>query len=571
MLAVGRMRDVFEAKPLSSLPAPIESDLFPLPPADTWVNLRSLGARGDGQTDDTAVFAKAIAAHRAIYLPAGRYVINDTLTLRPDTVLIGLHPGATQIYLVDKTPAFQGVGGPKPMIEAPRGGTNIVIGIGLNTNGINPRALCAKWMAGTRSMMNDVRFHGGHGTSRWPEIYNNAHTADPDLARRWDGQYPSLWVTNGGGGTFFDLWTPSTFAQSGMLVSDTTTEGRVYEMSSEHHVRYEVQVRNASNWKFYALQTEEERGESGFALPLEIDGSSNITIANMHLYRVISSFQPFPYAIKVSNSRNIRFRNIHCYTNSKAAFAAAIYDETHAAELRQRDFASVTISGEPPSRRPSGPSPVLAPGANVERLAGGFFNAAGGAVSPNGDYYFVDAYRQRIYRWSVQSRRLSIVRDNPLDPVNLAFDKAGNLMVVSYTGNGAVYTFRPDAPGLDAQLIQPVKADPRPGLAAILPASDYSMKRDRNSGAPLTRPYHYLSPDGSTFISASEDFASGAMMWGVKGADVLRSFGLASAKPGQPFYITTESEMTTWRATVQPDGSLAELTPFVQQGGRASP
>jgi hypothetical protein len=103
-----------------------------------------------------------------------------------------------------------------------------------------------------------------------------------------------LWVTDGGGGTFFDIWTPSTFAQAGMLVSDTSTEGRIYEMSSEHHVRNEVQLRNVSNWRIYALQTEEERGKGGFALPLEIDHSSNITVANFHIYRVISTFQPFP-------------------------------------------------------------------------------------------------------------------------------------------------------------------------------------------------------------------------------------------------------------------------------------
>ena len=105
------------------------------------------------------------------------------------------------------------------MIEAPKGGTNIVIGIGLYTNGINPRAVAAKWMAGADSLMNDVRFLGGHGTSRIDggreNPYNNTHTADPDLNRRWDGQYPSLWVTDGGGGTFFDIWTPSTFAQAG--------------------------------------------------------------------------------------------------------------------------------------------------------------------------------------------------------------------------------------------------------------------------------------------------------------------------------------------------------------------
>ena len=161
-------------------------------------------------------------------------------------MLIGLHPGATEIDLLDGTAAFQGVGGPKAMIEAPKGGNNIVIGLGLYTNGINPRAVALKWMAGAHSLVNDVRLLGGHGT---PKIdggrenpYNNNHTGDPDPRRRWDVQYPSLWVTDGGGGTFFDIWTPSSFAQAGLLISDTTTEGRIYELSSEHHVRHEVQL-----------------------------------------------------------------------------------------------------------------------------------------------------------------------------------------------------------------------------------------------------------------------------------------------------------------------------------------
>jgi len=223
-------------------------------------------------------------------------------------------------------------------------------------------------MAGAGSLMNDVRFLGGHGTSRIEggrdNPYNNTHTADPDLARRWDGQYPSLWVTDGGGGTFFDIWTPGTFAQSGMLVSNTATEGRIYQMSSEHHVRYEVQLHNVSNWRIYALQTEEERGEGGFALPLEIDSSSNITVANFHIYRVISVFQPFPYAVKVSNSKDIRFRNIHCYSNSKVSFDGTIYDQAHDALMRQREFAWLDLSGAAPAAPPKRDSVVLADGAN---------------------------------------------------------------------------------------------------------------------------------------------------------------------------------------------------------------
>ncbi len=571
MSAAGVTVTKADASPLPALPPPVASDLLPLPAADTWVNIRSLGAKGDGRSDDTEVFRRAIAAHRAIYIPSGYYVISDTLALRPDTVLIGLHPLATQIDLLDRTEAFQGIGPPKAMIEAPKGGTNIILGIGVYTNGINPRAVAVKWMAGAASMMNDVRLLGGHGTNNLDGTranpYNSNRTADPDANRRWDSQHPSLWVTDGGGGTFFDIWTPSSFASAGLLVSDTTTEGRVYQMSSEHHVRYEVQVRRAANWSFYALQTEEERGEGGFALPIEIADSRDLTFANLHIYRVISSSQPFPWAVKVANSRNIRFRNVHCYSNSKVSFDAAVFDQTHGTEIRQREFAWLTVSGNRPAPAPARPSTVIEPGAEVQKLAGGFFNISGGAVSPAGDFFFVDARWQRIHTWSDARRQVSTVSDAPLEPVNLAFDRAGTLMVVSYAGNGSVYALEPGAPYGDIQPIAPADAVPRPGLTAVRPVGDWRLGRDQATGLPAARAHHYLSPDGTTFISAGRDFVTGASAWGVKSADLLRGFGLAAAKPGEPFYITSESEVTTWRGMLGPDGNVTGLSVFTHQGG----
>ena len=401
--AVPEIETRFNAKPLAAMPPAVVSDLAPLPAGDMWVNLRDLGAKGDGKTDDTEVFQKAIAEHRAIYLPSGFYVVHDTLTLRPDTVLIGLHPGATQIILPDGTPAYQGIGGPKALLETPKGGRNIVIGIGLFAGGNNRRATDALWKAGANSMMNDVRFLGGHGTplpnGGRASPYNGNHTADPDPGRHWDSQYPSLWVTDGGGGTFLDIWTPSTYDQAGMLVSDTETEGRAYQISSEHHVRHELQVKNAAHWRFYALQTEEERGESGFALPIEVDSSHDIAFANFHSYRVISMFQPFPWAVKVSNSRDIRFRNFHCDSNSKAAFDSAILDQTHDVELRRHEFAWLDLSDIPIRPKSITTSPVVVGDARPQKLAGGFFNISGGGIGPHGDFFFVDSHWQRIYRW----------------------------------------------------------------------------------------------------------------------------------------------------------------------------
>ncbi len=57
-------------------------------------------------TDDTAAIQKAIEEHRVLYFPSGHYIVTDTLMLKPDTVLIGLHPTLTQFDLPDGTPAL---------------------------------------------------------------------------------------------------------------------------------------------------------------------------------------------------------------------------------------------------------------------------------------------------------------------------------------------------------------------------------------------------------------------------------------------------------------------------------
>jgi hypothetical protein len=415
-------------------------------------------------------------------------------------------------------------------------------------------------------MMNDVRFLGGHGTpmpdgSR-ENPYNNSHTADPDPSRHWDGQYPSLWVTDGGGGTFLDIWTPSTFAQAGMLVSDTETEGRAYQISSEHHVRNEIQVRNAAHWCFYALQTEEERGESGFALPIEIDSSHDITFANFHSYRVISSFQPFPWAVKVSNSRDIHFRNFHCDSNSKASFDSAVYDQTHDIELRQHEFAWLDLSDQVTRPKHATPSPIVARGAKMEKLAGGFFNISGGGVGPHGDFYFVDSHWQRIYHWNSSSRQFSTVSDYPLEPVNLAVDQVGNLMVISYAGDYVVYALNPSG---NVTLLKPEVVTDRSGKSLYLPVSDWHLNRDSLSHPTA----HFISPDGTTIISVGEDFLRRATSWGVKSSPPIRSFGLGRAVPGKLFYVTDESALRTWAADVNPDGSLKNFRLFAEQGGES--
>src|SRR5690606_24345134 len=119
LAAAPELKTVCETEPLAMAPAAVPSDIPRLPPVKEWGILRALGAKGDGTTDDTEVLRAAIAAHRVVYLPSGRYRITDTLTLRPDTVLIGLNPITTQILITDFTAAFQGVHGPTERPVAP--------------------------------------------------------------------------------------------------------------------------------------------------------------------------------------------------------------------------------------------------------------------------------------------------------------------------------------------------------------------------------------------------------------------------------------------------------------------
>jgi sugar lactone lactonase YvrE len=607
----GRMGAIgmrYDAAPLPSLPAALPPAIPALPPSSEWVNVHTLGVKGDGATDDTTALQQAIDAHRVLYFPSGHYVVRDTLTLKPGTVFIGLHPTLTQIDLPDETPGYEGVGVPKPVILAPHGGANILSGIGVFTGGINPRAVAVLWKAGEQSLIDDVRFLGGHGSGFSPS--NNNRTADADLRRRWDGQYPSLWIADGGGGAFADIWTPNTYAQAGFVVSNTQTPGHVYELSNEHHVHNEIKFDHVENWDINAPQTEEEAGESPESLSLEIDFCRNLTFANYHAYRVTRSRAPFPAAVRIYNSSDIHFRNVHvnaesgypiCDNNgcgtflrvSKFPYENAIQDVTHHLEVREREFAVLDIPANPPHPAPPDASAVLAPGSSVKKLEDGFFSISGAAVDAAGKLYFVDRRNQRIYTWST-NEGISVVRDNPLDPVNLAVDKSGNLIVVSSAGpESTVYTFKPGSSAEDLTVLTPQPAQPHTNASVILPGNWWNNGEFRDqinfdqlnlgtvrfttlaemfaadAATPKTR--QYVSVDRSVFLPAGRVFQQGPATdtSGWRFSDNLDTYGFITATPGQRVYLSSESEDIAYSATVNPDGSLADLKPFAQRGGES--
>ena len=560
-----------DLQPLTALPAAPHSDIPILPSMEGWVNLLTLGAKGDGETDDTKVIQDAIDRYPTIYVPQGWYRVSNTLRLRPNTVLIGLNPIATQFQLADNTQAFGGFGSPVALLESSRGGNNIVTGIGLSTGASNPRAVGCKWMAGADSYLNDVKFIGGHGSISRPGTPRTQLYQQQD--KDWDTQYWSLWITDNGGGTFKDIWSASTYATAGVYIGNTSTSGRIYAMSIEHHVRNEIRFNKVSNWKVYALQLEEESRESSECQPMEIGDCHNMRFANLYMFRVIRVIKPYPYSIRLWGGSNLEFLNVHNYSQIKYTTTVPLYDINTNTEIRPWEFARLFVSS------------VQAP-ANAASLATGFEFAQSVTSDSHGNIYFCESRMRRIYRWSPATRTTTLLTDYPWEPLSLACDQKDNLLVVfkyvpkpGWLINGRQETFSnpPDAAGTSfsgwgnsgfatwVYSIDPENPDesirllPRVPMGSITnpykvlyPAHRWRDYHDFNTVSVNKPEECFVAPDGVTIIPVVYDLA--------------RSTALATGYPGQPLYLTDEYDKRTVRTNVSPEGYLSDLTYFAERG-----
>lgn len=588
---------LLDVAPIPKMPVAQKMDIPALPAMTTWVNLRDLGAKGDGETDDTKAIQAAIDQYDHIYVPQGWYRITETLKMKPNTKLIGLHPFGTQFRLHESTPAFSGFGGPKAMVESAEGGHNMLVGIGINTGGINYRAVGVKWMAGADSYINDVKFVGGHGGMWKPKPGveapkgwwgRPARVSTPDSPVResgmdlaWDNQYWSLWVTRNGGGTFKDIWTASTYATSGFYAQNTSTPGRIYAMSIEHHVRNEVRFNNVSNWKVYCMQTEEESVESIECQPIEMDHCKDMTFANLYMFRVIRVNKPYHSSIRVRNCENVAFLNLHNYSQIKYTNNIAVFDVNKHIDIRPWELSRLMITGKEPHQ------PALRNEVNqVNTLATDFDFTEGIARDSKGNIYFCDHRMRRIYKWSVDTNSLSLLADFPWKPANLAFDSQDNLLVLfrydaqpgylidgkpepmpampdtkgtSFSGYGnsgftmRVYAIDPEHPEESIQLLPRVPmGQVKQVHKALYPSNRWRDFHDFNEVSVYVPEMCFLAPDGKTIIPHYFDLS--------------RSSSLLEAYPGKPFYTSDEYDRRMVKMDVANDGTLSNLQYFVEQG-----
>jgi sugar lactone lactonase YvrE len=217
----------------------------------------------------------------------------------------------------------------------------------------------------------------------------------------------------------------------------------------------------------------------------------------------------------------------------------------------------------------------------VTKLADGFWSISGGAVGPDGTLWFVERRFHRIHGWSAEGG-LTLERDASLDPVSLAVDKAGNLIVLSTDGpEGTVYSFKPGSPETETTVIAPTPTGDTPGLAIAIPANywnngefkdQYDPKTDRfttlaemfarDIGTAATR--HYVSPDGSLALPAYRTFQQGP---GWRWSPAMQTYGFIAAKPGSRVFVSSASEDRTYSGQLGAGGAITDLKLFAKRGG----
>jgi hypothetical protein len=389
-----------------------------------------------------------------------------------------------------------------------------------------------------------------------------------------------LWITNGGGGIFKNIWTASSYATSGIYVSNTSTSGKIYAISVEHHVRNEVRFNKVSNWKVYALQLEEESREGLYCQPMEINNCSDMMFANLYMFRVIRFKTPYPYSVRTWDCRNIEMLNIHNYSQIKYTTDNPLYDINTNTDVRPVELARLFICGDEPKNI------VKESHKHVKTLARGFEFAEGLCHDSKGNVYFSEQRMKRIYKWSSETNSLSLLSDFPWQPLSLACDSKDNLLVVfrydpqygyMIDGDQEKYSNPPDAVGTSFsawgnsgfgtlvysintnhpdETLQPLKKVKMNSVnnvyKALYPSNRWRDRHDFNKITIARNEECFIAPDGVTIIPVCYDLA--------------RSSALIEAFPGKPLYASDEYDKRTVRLDVDNQGYLSNLRYLIEKG-----
>jgi gluconolactonase len=197
---------------------------------------------------------------------------------------------------------------------------------------------------------------------------------------------------------------------------------------------------------------------------------------------------------------------------------------------------------------------VVAEGAKVEKLAGGFRFMEGPAADAEGNIFFTDIPNNRIHKWSLDGK-LSTFRKNSRGANGLFFDKAGNLVaceggghqLVSIDPKGKVTVLADKYDGKRFNSLNDLWIDPKGGVYFTDPryGNKSGMEQDGEH-------VYYLSPGRKRIIRVIDD--------------MVRPNGVIGTVDGKLLYVADPGVNETFVYTINEDGTLSNKKLFVLEG-----
>ncbi|KZO98353.1 glycoside hydrolase family 55 protein [Calocera viscosa TUFC12733] len=239
-------------------------------------SVKSMGAMGDGVTDDTAAIQATIdqyAGCKIIYFDAGTYYVTNTIQIPADTIVVG----EVWSVIMGGGATFSDEANPVPVVQVGTVGSSGVLEITdivFSTRGPAPGAIIVEWNVGQTTQGSagawdtHVRVGGFDGTNlqyaTCPSTSTNTTYAacqaaylDVHITGAASAYLENFWMWTAD----HDLDTPGNgqlniFNARGLLIESLTGPVWLIGTASEHHELYQYSIVNSSNVYGGLMQTE---------------------------------------------------------------------------------------------------------------------------------------------------------------------------------------------------------------------------------------------------------------------------------------------------------------------------
>lgn len=206
---------------------------------------------------------------------------------------------------------------------------------------------------------------------------------------------------------------------------------------------------------------------------------------------------------------------------------------------------------------------LIAPGAKLIKLAGGFRFTEGPAVAPNGDVYFTDIPNNRIHKWDVSEKKLSTFMENSGGANGLYFASPNWL----YACQGDEKRIASINIGKDGKPMHVLAAATKYNGKPFNKPNDLWI--DRKGGIYFTDPNYSrgaLSQDGEhVYYIGTAKVNNGKKVIRVAN-DFKRPNGIIGTADGKTLYIADRGANKTYRYTIAAAGKLTDKTKHCDEG-----